>query len=674
MKLPLIQGAYSARSVIANAQRCVNLYAEKNTEDTVFPFTFYPSAGLTLKAAGPIPTTFRGLFTASNGALYGVVGPNVYSISVTFAYTLLGTIADLPTPVSMSDNGITLILVDGTSSGYQVILATNVFSTIPTTTLSARGVNAVATAGTGYVPNDDITLAGGTTYGTQKAHVQVGATLVVSATVAAGGSGGTPGTKTVLGTTGVGTPFQASVTVSGGGAITAVLSILVGGVYTTNPVNIASEPVIGAGLVGAKLSVVMGVQQAGVVFPGGAYSVAPSNPVAQDSTTGIGTGATFTMDFEANGQFFGADKVDYIDTFMIFNEPGTVSFYSTLSNTIVPFDPLYVAGKVGNPDELVGLIVVHREIWLFGSRTTEVWSDVGAANFPFAPIPGVFIQHGCVAKYSIATWDLATFWLSQDKTGQVMVFMGMSYNAIRISTYAIEFQISQYSVISDAVGFIYQQQGHVFYQLTFPTADRTWVYDVTSKEWAEKVSIDNSGREHRHRANCHAFAYGMNLVGDWQNGNLYQLDADNATENGLPIIRRRGFPHLESEGKRVHYSRFAADIEVGTIKGVTTVSLLSTAGDFNLDFNADFGPVITQPVVTQYPVSYPLIHLRWSDDKGRTYGNAVEQSLGATGQYLMQPQWRRLGFARDRVFELYWSTNAPIALNGAFIDVVELGT
>jgi hypothetical protein len=645
------------------------LYAEQNTEDGSFPFTFYPSAGLTLKAAGPIPAIYRGLFTASNGVLYGVIGPNVYSISATFVYTLLGTIADLPTPVSMSDNGVTLILVDGTPNGYQVILATNVFSQIPTNTTSAQEVTAVVTPGTGYVPDDDITLAGGTPYGTQIAHVQVGATLVVSATVAAGGTSGTPGTQTVVGTTGVGTPFQASVTVSGGGVITAVLSITDGGIYTTNPIDITLEPVVGAGLIGAKLAVVMGVQQAEVVFPGGAYSLAPSNPVAQTSTTGIGTGATFDMDFADNGEFFGADKVDYIDTFMIFNEPGTVSFYSTLSNTIIPFDPLYVAGKVGNPDVLVGLIVVHREIWLFGALTTEVWSDVGAANFPFAPIPGVFIQHGCVAKYSIATWDLATFWLSQDKTGEVMVFMGMSYNAVRVSTYAIEYQISKYEVISDAIGFIYQQQGHVFYQLTFPSADKTWVFDISTKQWAEKVSIDNSGREHRHRANCHAFAYGMNLVGDWQNGNLYQFDPMNATENGLPIIRRRGFPHLESEGKRVHYSRFAADIEVGTVEGVTTVVLLSGAGDFNDDFNSDFGPG-----TTQYPVGYPLINLRWSDDKGRTFGNPVEQSLGATGQYLMQPQWRRLGIARDRVFELYWSTNAMIALNGAFVDVVELET
>jgi len=81
---------------------------------------------------------------------------------------------------------------------------------------------------------------------------------VASATVAAGGSGGTNGTQTVTGTTGAGTLFQASVTVSGN-AITAVLSIVTAGAYTTLPTNALAEPVTGASLAGAQLNLNMGV-------------------------------------------------------------------------------------------------------------------------------------------------------------------------------------------------------------------------------------------------------------------------------------------------------------------------------------------------------------------------------------------------------------------------------
>ena len=156
----------------------------------------------------------------------------------------------------------------------------------------------ISAAGTGYVPGQTITLTGGAE--TSNAVLDVLTTKVVSATVAggAGGTGGTPGTQTVTGTTGTGTLFTASVTVSGGGAITAVLSITTGGKYTVNPTTLATEPVTGAGLVGAQLNVVMGINTVGGHAGNlGSYTVTPANPVAQGSSSGSGTGATVTANW-----------------------------------------------------------------------------------------------------------------------------------------------------------------------------------------------------------------------------------------------------------------------------------------------------------------------------------------------------------------------------------------
>ncbi len=169
---------------------------------------------------------------------------------------------------------------------------------------SAGGVQsfssgAISAPGTGYVPAQTITLTGGTE--TSNAVVDVLTTKVVSATVAAGGASGTPGTQTVTGTTGAGNKFTASVTVSGGGAITAVLSITAGGSYTTNPTSLTTEPVTGAGLVGAQLNVVMGVNTvAGHAGSLGSYTVVPASPVAQGSSSGSGTGATVTAAWMGN--------------------------------------------------------------------------------------------------------------------------------------------------------------------------------------------------------------------------------------------------------------------------------------------------------------------------------------------------------------------------------------
>src|SRR6185437_14568271 len=128
-RIALTQGSYTARSVIADAQRCCNLFAEKNPEDSPAPFTFYNAPGTT--ALGTAPNApGRGLYWANNDQLYYVAGNTLYSVSPSWGRTALGVIGTNAGIVSMGDNGTTLVLVDGSTAGYQVELATNAFSQI----------------------------------------------------------------------------------------------------------------------------------------------------------------------------------------------------------------------------------------------------------------------------------------------------------------------------------------------------------------------------------------------------------------------------------------------------------------------------------------------------------------------------------------------------------------
>jgi hypothetical protein len=145
--------------------------------------------------------------------------------------------------------------------------------------------------GTGYTPGDMITLAGGSF--TTAAVLTIVATQVVSVTLANAGTGGTPGNATVTGTTGTGTKFQAGVTIDNTGVIVSVNSILNPGGYTVNPTVLTNEPVTGGGLVGAELSIVMGVDDHYTLI-GGDYNANPAGGVlTQNTTTGMGVGATF---------------------------------------------------------------------------------------------------------------------------------------------------------------------------------------------------------------------------------------------------------------------------------------------------------------------------------------------------------------------------------------------
>lgn len=217
------------------------------------------------------------------------------------AVNITGITNASPAVVSFSSSGIETAssnntgVVQSYAPGDQITLAGGVAITpavleVETTELQYAGI---ITPGAGYVPGNTITLMGGTSTIAPVVNVlttQVSATpMLVDA-----GSGGTPGAATVTGTTGAGQMFEAYVTIGATGAITSVNSLTFAGNYTTNPTNLAAEPVVGAGLVGAVLSLVMGVGNVSPVT-GGSFTANPSgNILAQSATTGTGIGATFT--------------------------------------------------------------------------------------------------------------------------------------------------------------------------------------------------------------------------------------------------------------------------------------------------------------------------------------------------------------------------------------------
>lgn len=476
-KIALDQGAYMARSPIANAQVCLNLYPEQNSKDAPFPVTHYPSPGLVLaEDYSPYYTgRTRGAYVASNGTIFVVVGTAVINVQ---ANALCGNLpADNANPVSMCDNGTTLVIVDGSAYGGMIPLA-------------AAGVGSL-------VPITD-------------------------------------------------------------------------------------------------------------------------------------------------SAFYGANRVDFIDTFLIFNRPETQQFYTTTSNVVTPFDPLYFASKAGYNDPLISIAALHDNIWLFGAATTEIWYNAGAAAFPFARMPNSILQQGCVAPYSVVIADNAAYWLSQDRWGRNMMMRGEGYGAKRISTFAVEDIWSKYPTVGDAIGMAYQIGGHESIGMYFPAGNAWWAYDASTQMWHQRTF---AGTSEAWLPSCMAFSRaipppapftGGTVVGDRNNGKIYTLDAHTYTDAGTPITRQRSWSHLQGDdGQRVAHSRFSA----------------SFAG-------ASLSP--------------DTLALDWSDDAGQTYGQPVNQTIAnaTNGQY----QWRRLGYARDRVYRLTWSGSGECALNGAYVDITPHGT
>ena len=180
-------------------------------------------------------------------------------------------------------------------------------------------------------------------------------------------------------------------------------------------------------------------------------------------------------------------------------------------------------------------------MWVFGTQTTEVWVDNGVAGFGFERLPGVFNESGCVAPATAIELGENVAWLGSTVDGRGIVMMSNGLNAQRISTHAIEREIQSYGNIADAFASTYQIQGHLFYVLTFPTGDATWCFDATTGLWHELASFDN-GDFHRHRQNCAAQFNGNTIIGDFENGNLYQFDLNTQTDAGQKKKWLRSWP------------------------------------------------------------------------------------------------------------------------------------
>lgn len=361
------------------------------------------------------------------------------------------------------------------------------------------------------------------------------------------------------------------------------------------------------------------------------------NPNAYIYNTVTGAFAKIT-----DPDFPGAVTVGFLDGYFVFNQPNSQKLWVTALYDGTSVDPLDFASAEGLPDNIVSIMVDHREVWVFGTRSVEVWYNAGSPDFPLQRIQGAMNELGCAAVYSVAKLDNRVFWLGTDFRGQGMVFRANGYLGERVSTHAIETAIQSYSRIDDAVAFSYQQDGHLFYVLSFPSAQKTWVYDVATKLWHERAGgydgLDEQDVYTMYDPICAINYKGKIVVGccDKQNranAALYYLTNDvrkRETEFGTRYLRSwRALETGKNNLKRTAHHSLQLDMQAG--------------GPFQYFTGQNNTP------------SENKVALRWSDDGGYTWSNEHVRSAGATGQYGTRVIWRRLGMTtklRDRVYEI----------------------
>jgi YVTN family beta-propeller protein len=244
------------------------------------------------------------------------------------------------------------------------------------------------------------------------------------------------------------------------------------------------------------------------------------------------------------------------------------------------------------PDDLLAVFPNHGELWLLGEWSTEIWYQSGSGSPPFARMSGGVLDYGIAARYSVAKGNNTIFWLAtQNNNGKgefVGVGMASGYGVQIISTPAINYQISQYAVISDAFAYCYTSEGHEFYVLTFPTASATWAYDITTQLWHERSTYtDNPYAIGRHLSNCYANFNGHHYVGDYRNGKIYKMDSLTFKDVDDPIVSIRTATPINEEGNlnNLFIHKLQIDAETGTENTEVVATVLVNESNIALGNN-----------------------------------------------------------------------------------------
>lgn len=325
----------------------------------------------------------------------------------------------------------------------------------------------------------------------------------------------------------------------------------------------------------------------------------------------------------------GATTCCFINTRFLVNKPNSLQEYMSCQDsngiaydgtrwTDATYSLPYYISKENHSDYLIASDMLNGAIVLWGTETIEFWQDVGASPQPYARINGATQTWGLAALWSRAKLNNTFYFLGRAEQGGVQVMVLQGYTPTRVSTTDVENIISKMVDWTDAVALTYIIDGHPMYQLNFPSANRSFLFDSLTQFWSEvQTGVDVQARHFAQMGIAYNRKY---YVADYTTGVIYQLQGDVYTDNGTPIKRQATSRHISASLNEFGIDELVLDMETG-------VGLNDGQG------------------------SDPQVMLQVSRDGGRTFGIEKWMTVGKIGDYIRRVIWRRLGSARDFVFQ-----------------------
>jgi hypothetical protein len=316
-----------------------------------------------------------------------------------------------------------------------------------------------------------------------------------------------------------------------------------------------------------------------------------------------------------------------------------VFFYSD-NNETSSIGVISFAEAERSSDAGVRVFANGEELWFGGAESMEIWRDTGDAALPFSPLQGAGKGkgYGIGAKHSPALCAGALIWVNDEKN----VVRANGYDAVKISDHRVDRDLGNAiagGLADEIIGFSWDIEGHQFYHIRCSLW--CWVYDAAYDSWHRKTDY----LQPSWRGSYFVRAFNKNLVGDAENGKIYEYTTDAASEAGDQIIM-----------------------------GITTTPLNAYPDGYICDaFHIDVQSGVGRAGEADH-VQTPQALLRVSRDGGMTFDNTQRRSMGAQGKWATQLRFNRLGATNGAgmVFDLSFPEPVDRMVMQAAADVRKL--
>ena len=315
--------------------------------------------------------------------------------------------------------------------------------------------------------------------------------------------------------------------------------------------------------------------------------------------------------------------IAFLDGYGLINQEDTPTVWFSALENFSSWDALDFFSRSGTSDNIVGITISRDRVWCLGSKTSTLFYDSGDADTPFVPYPGTAFQTGLVNPWLLWVEGDVLYWVAESNEGERRVVKATEAQPETISTPPIDLFIERCTTLDDARLIGYEQIGHTFIVISCPSSPddvQTYAFDARENLWHARAGWDTgAGIYTRWRASGAVVTNGQVFVGDYQTGDLYELDINTFADNGVILKRERAAPYLSDENQVVFVDQFELGMQAG-------VGISSGQG------------------------SDPTVNLEISRDGARTWVDCGTAGLGAQGEYEARAIWRQLGSARaDRL-------------------------